>query len=129
MVDCFDRIAVRMTEIILEPVRLLRESAQLSAVTLRTPSAGRRFAITIAKRFPDGANEPPAYRWSLVEITPGGDPLPDGATGDSPADRHYPQPEEAYWAAVNALCEETKSAARTSWLLESAHRMVGAERD
>ena len=125
MVDCFDRIAVRMTEIILEPVRLLRESAQLSAVTLRTPSAGRRFAITIEKRFPDGPEALAAYRWSLQEIAPEGDPLPNGMTAASPPDERYTQPEDAYWAAANALCEETKSAARTSWLLESAHQMVG----
>lgn len=125
MVDCFDRIAVRMTEIILEPVRLLRESAQLAAVTLRTPSAGRRFAITIEKRFPDGPNEPPAYRWSLAEITPEGDPLPEGLVAASSPEERYAQPEEAYWAAANVLCDETKSAARPSWLLESAHQMVG----
>lgn len=125
MVDCFDRIAVRMTEIILEPVRLLRESAQLAAVTLRTPSAGRRFAITIEKRFPDGTNEAPSYRWSLLEIAPDGDPLPDGMTASSSPEERYAQPEDAYWAAANALCAETKPDARPSWLLESAHQMVG----
>lgn len=125
MVDCFDRIAVRMTEIILEPVRLLRESAQLAAVTLRTPSGGRRFAITIEKRFPDGPEGLPAYRWSLAEIAPDGDPLPDGMTASSPVEERYAQPEDAYWAAANALCAETRSPARTSWLLESAHQMVG----
>jgi hypothetical protein len=124
MVDCFDRIAVRMTEIILEPVRLLRESAQLSAITLRTPSAGRRFAITIEKRFPDGPESPPIYRWSLAETTLEGDPLPDGPMAAAPADQRFAQPEDAYWAAVDALCEVTKSAARSSWLLESARPMV-----
>ncbi|MGC4105669.1 MAG: hypothetical protein QM753_04830 [Thermomicrobiales bacterium] len=127
MVDCFDRIAVRMTEIILEPVRLLRENAQLSAVTLRTPSAGRRFAITIEKRFPDGPNASPAYRWTLREITPEGNPLPDGA--DATASSCFVQPEDAYWAAVNALCEETQSTARSSWLLDSSHQMVGVNAD
>lgn len=104
MVDCFDRIAVRMTEIVLEPVRLLRENAQLTAITLRTPSAGHRFAITIEKRFPDGSNTPPDYRWSLQEIAEVGDPLADGATATSAAT--YVLPEDAYWAAVDALCAE-----------------------
>ncbi|MGB3327925.1 MAG: hypothetical protein WBA46_03165 [Thermomicrobiales bacterium] len=117
MVDCFDRIAVRMTEIVLEPVRLLRENAQLAAVTLRTPSAGRRFAITIEKRFPDGTDAAPRYRWSIAEITAEGDALPDGMTAFDPTTDHHAQPEDAYWAAVEALCTETGSIARTSWLL------------
>ena len=36
MVNCFDRIAVQMTEIALEPVKQLRARSLLSAVTLRT---------------------------------------------------------------------------------------------
>lgn len=124
MVDCFDRIAVRMTEIILEPVRLLRENAQLSAVTLRTPSAGRRFAITIEKRFPDGPDTTPVFRWMLGEITPEGEPMPEGAAAACPAGRCHPQPEDAYWEAVGALCDVTGSVTRTSWLLESARPMV-----
>lgn len=102
MVDCFDRIAVRMTEIVLEPVRLMRENAQLSAVTLRTPSGGRRYAITIEKRFPDGASASPVYRWTLQEISEAGDPLADGRAATSAS--VHAQPEDAYWAAVDALC-------------------------
>ena len=125
MVNCFDRIAVRMTEIILEPVRLLRENAQLSAVTLRTPSAGHRFAITIEKRFPDGPNETPAYRWSIAEITPEGEPMPEGISAQAAKDERCAQPEDAYWAAVNALCDATASIPHTSLILESAQPMVG----
>lgn len=117
MVDCFDRIAVRMTEIVLEPVRQLRENAQLSAVTLRTPSAGRRFAITIEKRFPDGTDAAPVYRWSLTEITLEGDILAGGLALTSPPLQKHAQPEDAYWAAVDSLCAETGSVARASWLL------------
>lgn len=104
MVDCFDRIAVQMTEIALEPVRMLSQRTMLSAVTLRTPSGGRRFNITIEKRFPEGIEAAPRYCWSLLEVTVEGKPLPDGAcrtSGDIPT---YAQPEDAYWGAVDALC-------------------------
>lgn len=104
MVDCFDRIAVQMTEIALEPVRMLSQRTMLSAVTLRTPSGGRRFNITIEKRFPDGMEAAPRYRWSLIEIAVEGDPLPDGACAHSAASPLYSQPEDAYWGAVDALC-------------------------
>lgn len=104
MVDCFDRIAVQMTEIALEPVRMLRERSLLSSVTLRTPSAGRRFNITIAKRFPNGPKEAPTYRWELEEVSTEGDPVADGVHELSPGDRQYRQPEDAYWGAVDALC-------------------------
>lgn len=104
MVDCFDRIAVQMTEIALEPVRMLRERSLLSSVTLRTPSAGRRFNITIGKRFPNGPKEAPTYRWTLEEITAEGDPLLNGVRSASTAEQQYRQPEDAYWGAVDALC-------------------------
>ncbi|MGI8404072.1 MAG: hypothetical protein ACR2OE_04785 [Thermomicrobiales bacterium] len=110
MVDCFDRIAVQMTEIALEPVRMLSQRAMLSAVTLRTPSGGRRFNITIEKRFPDGADVAPRYRWSLLEVTAEGEPLPNGACATSAKSPSYAQPEDAYWGAIDALCTVQRSA-------------------
>ncbi|MBA2470179.1 MAG: hypothetical protein H0V37_12305 [Chloroflexia bacterium] len=105
MVDCFDRIAVQMTELALEPVRLLKERAILGSVSLRTPSGGRRYLITIAKRFPDGESAAPAYAWSVEEVTPEGTPLPGGQRRQSPDGAFVSDPEAAYWAAVNGLCE------------------------
>lgn len=104
MVDCFDRIAVRMTELALEPVRILKDRPMLSSVSLRTPSGGKRFLITIAKRFPDGEASAPAYVWSVVEITPKGTPAPDGETRATLPDKHFRDPEDAYWDAVSGLC-------------------------
>lgn len=104
MVDCFDRIAVQMTEIALEPVRMLRDRAMLTAVTLRTPSNGRRFNVTIEKRFPNGPTAAAAYRWSVQEIHADGSLHAGGFTAASPAERHYRQPEDAYWGAVDVLC-------------------------
>jgi hypothetical protein len=108
MVDCFDRIAVQMTEIALEPVHQLRQRTMLSAVSLRTPSGGRRFLVTIAKRFPDGEREAPRYTWRVEEISAVGDVLADGITAASKTSKDFAQPEDAYWAAMDALAAATK---------------------
>lgn len=107
MVDCFDRIAVHMTELALEPVRQLKDRRMLGAVSLRTPSNGHRFLVTIAKRFPDGDQEAAAYIWSVSEIAASGEPISDGLSGESAAGISFREPDEAYWAAVNALCTLT----------------------
>jgi hypothetical protein len=104
MVDCFDRIAVHMTELALEPVRQLARLQMLGEVSLRTPSNGRRYLLTIAKRYPDGERATPRYVWSVVEIAPDGAPLPDGQRYLSPEGTFLPDPEAAYWAAVDGLC-------------------------
>lgn len=108
MVDCFDRIAVQMTEIALEPVQELRRRPMLSAVSLRTPSGGRRFLVTIAKRYPDGERAAPAYTWRVEEISQEGDPIPEGIRAASEASNRFAQPEDAYWAATEALAAATK---------------------
>ncbi len=105
MVDCFDRIAVQMTELALEPVRLLRERPMLGAVSLRTPSEGRRYLVTIGKRFADKDAGSPLYVWLVEEIAVDGTVLPGGHRREGPADDVIGDPEAAYWAAVGALCE------------------------
>lgn len=102
MVDCFDRIAVQMTELALEPVRLLAERPMLGAVSIRTPSGGNRFLVTIAKRFPHGENAPPAYTWEVAEVDAAGEPQEAAVRAN--ADATYDDPVTAYWAAVNGLC-------------------------
>ncbi len=104
MVDCFDRIAVHMTELALEPVRQLKDRRMLGSVSLRTPSNGHRFLVTIAKRFPDGDQGDPMFVWNVQEITAIGDPLVDGLGCASAAGESFREPDDAYWAAVNALC-------------------------
>lgn len=110
MVDCFDRIAVQMTEIALEPVRLLAKRTMLASVSLRTPSNGRLFLITVSKRFPEGQGVKPAYIWDVREIDREGTPL-DGSDqrGSAPGAVHK-DPEDAYWAAVNGVCQLTATA-------------------
>jgi hypothetical protein len=109
MVNCFDRIAVQMTEIALEPVRLLANRSMLNSVALRTASGGRKFTISIAKRYPDPDGKAPRYVWTVEEIADSGDVLDGGSRRDLPAAQAFTDPETAYWSAVEALCEITGS--------------------
>ena len=84
--DCRDRFAVWLVELVLEPVRGLRNGAE-GPVTVRTALGERRFDVTVAR---DGA----AYRWSLQEI---GGPLEDA--GDASVE----DPEDAFWDAWTAI--------------------------
>ena len=93
-----------MTELALEPVRRLATLAMLGSVSLRTPSNGRRYLVTIAKRFPDGEYSPPHYVWTVAEIAPDGEPEVGGQHCTSPAGAFLGTPEEAYWAAIDGLC-------------------------
>ena len=112
MVDCFDRIAVQMTEIALDPVRSLGQSATLAAVTLRTPSRGRRYHITVAKFWPAGQGGAPVYSWTIAEVTAQGLPAAGGIQAACADHMRYADPEEAYWAAVDALAGATRGQAR-----------------
>jgi hypothetical protein len=97
-----------MTEIALEPVRLLARRTMLASVSLRTPSSGRLFLITISKRFPDGRpgqGAKPVYTWDVREIDQEGAPLDGGDHRRSTPGAVYEDPEDAYWAAVNGLCQ------------------------
>lgn len=107
MVDCFDRIAVQMTELALEPVRQLKERRMLGSVSLRTPSGGHRFLVTIAKRTPNGDSGAPMFVWDVQEIAAAGEPLVDGLACACDSETLFAEPEEAYWAAVDSLCELT----------------------
>jgi hypothetical protein len=84
--DCRDRFAVWLVELVLEPVRALRNGAE-GPVTVRTALGERRFDVTIAR---DGAD----YRWSLREA---GGPLEE--SGQAP----LADPEEAFWAAWTSI--------------------------
>lgn len=84
--DCRDRFAVWLVELVLEPVRALRNGAP-GPVVVRTALAERRFDVTVTR---DGS----AYRWSLREV---GGPLEDG--GREP----LPDPEDAFWAAWTSI--------------------------
>jgi hypothetical protein len=84
--DCRDRFAVWLVELVLEPVRALRNGAS-GPVVVRTALGERRFDVTIVRE--DGQ-----YRWSLREVD---GPLVEAgsaAVGD---------PEDAFWEAWTAI--------------------------
>lgn len=101
MVDCFDRIAVQMTEIALEPIQELASRPMMAAASVRLPSNGQRVLLTVRKRFPQGENAPPVYAWRLERIDAAGDPTEVLAA--SPAVQVYAAPDDAFWGAVDAL--------------------------
>src|SRR5579884_2314401 len=111
MVDCYDRIALQIAEMALEPVRLMRERSLLAAVAVRALRGGDRFTITIRKIWPEGMDRPPIYRWSLAQTDETGGERPDrlGLAAASARSGTYADPEEAYWAAVNALSAAASS--------------------
>jgi len=84
--DCRDRFAVWLVELVLEPVRALLNGAP-GPVVVRTALGQRRFDVTIAR---DGGG----YRWSLEEV---GGPLADSG------DAGLSDPEDAFWAAWTAI--------------------------
>ena len=84
--DCRDRFAVWLVELVLEPVRALRNGAP-GPVVVRTALGARRFDVTIAR---DGSE----YRWSLREV--------DGPLEDA-GQAGLPDPEDAFWAAWTSI--------------------------
>lgn len=101
MVDCFDRIAVQMTEIALEPIQQLASRPMMMSATIRLPSNGRRVLLTVRKRFPHGEDGAPVYGWQLETCDASAQPT--GMLSASPEINAYPKPEDAFWSAVDAL--------------------------
>lgn len=93
--DCRDRFAVWLVELVLEPVRALRENGSAGSVTVRAACGPRRFDVTIDR---DGDG----YAWAFREIAAPGasEPVtPLGEAGSEP----LADPEEAFWAAWTAI--------------------------
>jgi hypothetical protein len=93
--DCRDRFAVWLVELVLEPVRALRENRSAASVTVRAACGPRRFDVTIAR---DDAD----YRWEFTEVAAPGaadpaEPL-TSASAEPLAD-----PEDAFWAAWTVI--------------------------
>lgn len=101
MVDCFDRIAVQMTEIALEPIHQLAARPMMLSASVRLPSNGRSVQLTVRKRYPNSENATPVYAWRLDRLDTAGDPA--GLLASSPEIRTYTSPEDAFWSAVDAL--------------------------
>ena len=93
--DCRDRFAVWLVELVLEPVRGLRENGSAGSVTVRAACGPRRFDVTISRADDD-------YAWALREVAAPGaaepaEPLVDA--GVVP----LADPEAAFWAAWTAI--------------------------
>jgi len=84
--DCRDRFAVWLVELVLEPVRALRKNGG-GSTTVRTALGERRFDVTIA----GGDDE---FSWRLREV---GGPLEE--SGPTPLG----DPEAAFWDAWTAI--------------------------
>jgi hypothetical protein len=85
--DCRDRFAVWLVELVLEPVRGLRENGSTGSVTVRAACGDERYDITIDR-------EGDTYRWNYCDVAGktegrGSEPLTD--------------PEDAFWAAWTAI--------------------------
>jgi hypothetical protein len=87
-VDCRDRFAVWLVELVLEPVRALRENGSAGSVTVRAACADSRFDITIRR---DGD----LYDWSYRNVA---EPANERSGAEPLSD-----PEDAFWAAWTAM--------------------------
>jgi len=86
--DCRDRFAVWLVELVLEPVRALRENGSTGSVTVRAACADGRFDITIRR---DGD----LYGWSYRDVA---EPGVERSSTEPIVD-----PEDAFWAAWSAI--------------------------
>jgi hypothetical protein len=101
MVECFDRLHLQVAELVLRPLKELRERSDLTAVTVRPPGRGRRVHITVSKTRPDESYGPSSFLWEAREVDAAGADLPHGRswTDGTP----HESPEAAYWTAVDAV--------------------------
>jgi hypothetical protein len=93
--DCRDRFAVWLVELVLEPVRALRENGSAGSVTVRAACGAKRFDVTIAR---DGAG----YGWVFCEVAAPGAAEPVEPLGDEGSEP-LTDPEDAFWAAWTAI--------------------------
>jgi hypothetical protein len=93
--DCRDRFAVWLVELVLEPVRALRENGSGGSVTVRAALGRRRFDVTIARTRDD-------YSWAFREVAAPGAPQPAEPLTEA-ATAPLADPEEAFWAAWTAI--------------------------
>src|SRR5215211_7506985 len=101
MVDCYDRLTLRVTEWVVQPLQQLWDQADLSAVTVRPPGRGPRVLVTVTKVQPDGTASGPRYAWSASEVDEADTDRPLGAVWTDSVT--YGDPEAAYWAAAEAV--------------------------
>jgi hypothetical protein len=93
--DCRDRFAVWLVELVLEPVRSLRENGTRGSVTVRAACGPRRFDVTISRAGGD-------YAWAFREIAAPGSAEPAEPLAEAGTEP-LADPEDAFWAAWAAI--------------------------
>jgi hypothetical protein len=101
MVECFDRMHLKLAELVLRPLKDLREQPELTVVTVRPPGRGRRVHVTVTKTRPEGSGACASYVWEAREIDATGADLPHGRVWTD--DSRHDTPETAYWSAIDAV--------------------------
>jgi hypothetical protein len=96
MVECFDRIHLQLTEVVLKPLRALQTQPPLSVATVRLPGRGCRVELTVTKNAPPEPSQLPSYTWAARMID---DADPRSWGGEN----HLNSPESAYWDAVDVI--------------------------
>lgn len=95
MVECFDRMHLRLTETVLKPLRALGSQTDSSVATVRLPGRGCRVELTVTKFSPLELNQP-AYTWTARVID-------DADSRSWSGENHLDSPESAYWDAVDVI--------------------------
>ena len=93
--DCRDRFAVWLVELVLEPVRGLRENGAGGSVTVRAACGPRRFDVTIGRDADD-------YAWAFREVAAPGASEPAAPLTEAGAEP-LADPEDAFWAAWTSI--------------------------
>jgi len=107
--DCADRIAVLAAERTLEPVRALAQPGAPTAATVRARLTSRALAVTIRRCSPGGPDRAPAYAWELREVDSDGAATSGGLDLASRPSAAARDPEDAYWAALEAAQARVES--------------------
>jgi hypothetical protein len=96
MVECFDRIHLQLTEVVLKPLRALHTQPALTVATVRLPGRGCRIELTVTKHAPPESTQPSLYTWA-ARVIGAHDQRSWGGTD------HLDSPESAYWDAVDVI--------------------------
>jgi hypothetical protein len=93
--DCRDRFAMWLVELVLQPVRALADDGDAGSVTVRAACGARRFNLTIAR---DGGD----YRWSFREVAAPGMREPAAPLHEEGTEA-VSDPEHAFWTGWAAI--------------------------
>jgi|SRR5215218_4930659 len=106
MVECFDRIHLKVAELILRPLKELAEQPALATATVRPPGREPRVEVTIDKIWPEEPKGPPAFTWTATEVAPTRD-----AAGVRTwrGEASHDSPESAYWAALDVIAASRRT--------------------